>query len=351
MYKQIGAFHPDGLTGRLVPSPAPDILSFSPPATKLTATKDDYFIELSEHDSQCTIDWLAFTLPSDSETLVQGLAENIANILFGGDWQSVDRGRYGYSHRLTWGTGSVLYCPSRPEMGVHVELPSSCLSELSMNPYQVVELMHEYGGRAARLDVALDTDSVTMADIIRFQREGLIVSRTQHRQIIENLTDGSFTLYIGSANSRRLVRIYDKGIQAQLDRPLVRIEVQFRAEYAHIAANHVLAGYSLRDLLVSSVDFRDDDDSNTTRRTRMDWWETLLDGAERVSFAAPGVPADLDRAYRWVTKQVLGTLAQLSVAFDGSGWLRALISHKVDSMPVADFNRGLQWRAAVGLSG
>jgi DNA relaxase NicK len=113
------------------------------------------------------------------------------------------------------GQGLLLWNDDRPEMGIHVELPSKCIKLLNVDAVQLCGWVALREGKATRVDVAIDTDSVHMATIVQAQESGDLVSRAQDRRLIYNYRDGSQTLYVGSPKSRRLVRFYDKALEQE----------------------------------------------------------------------------------------------------------------------------------------
>lgn len=349
MSTQSSFLNTDGLTGSLA-------RVVETPATKITDNKDDSFINLTESDllsidssgRKAIIDWLAFTVfPVDAPSL-QYAAQEIADYIIPEvSWLLLDRGRYGYSSGYAFGSARVWFNPGRLDMGVHVELPSSALAYCGLTPVELIAWSSGLGAKFARLDVALDTDAIHMTGIIHMQRSGEVISRTQNRRIVENLQDGSLTLYVGASSSRRLVRCYDKALERGDDSGtvLTRIEVQFRAEYAHRAALYIRDGVSLLSLILSTIDFRDSDgdDSNKSRWSRSAWWSALLDGVGRVSFAAVDVAASLERAVEWIERQVSGTLAKIDMAL-GGGWLRGVLFRAASKLSDFDMMQVRSWK-------
>lgn len=277
-----------------------------------------------------TVDWVSFTLPIPPD--LGALVETVELVCswFGGSGGDLPRGRSGYTRgRLILGTGSVLWSEDRLDMGVHVDLPSKALGRADMEVTALLQLVLGRYGHFTRLDVALDTDSVTVAHVVQMEAAGDLISRTANRRLITDLRTGGQTLYIGSANSRRLVRIYDKAIEQDRNDGAVwtRIEVQFRAEYAHQAAVYAVAGHALQDLILATVDFRDDNgDSNRSRWPRSDWWAELVGAArERLQFGARSASQTVQDLYHWLNTQVAPTLALLCYFFGSYHWLHLLV--------------------------
>jgi len=276
---------------------------------------------------QVACDWLSFTLPAgDAQSTPDWVASCAAHYVNGGAGVPLPRGRYGYPSAVSiLGTGVVLWNNERPEMGVHVELPSKALAVASMSLLELLGWMVDLGGTVTRLDVAMDTDAVTVGEVVAMEADGRLVSRSQNRRLVTDLKSGAQTLYVGAPQSKRMVRVYDKALESGYDYDCIRIEVQFRAEYAQQGAAYLLAGMRFGSLVFSAIDFRDGDDSNVTRRERSSWWAECVDGCERLSFALKSLMQTLESSYDWVCKQVAPTLAFLTLAFGGAEWLSQLV--------------------------
>lgn len=277
------------------------------------------------------VDWLAFTIPCPQDTELKAVVDRVQS------WlppftAPLERGMMGYSEGVILpGEGRLLWNNDRPDMGVHVEMPSKCLKLLDADVIEFCGRIKLAGGKATRVDVALDTDKVHMSQVVQAQEAGNLVSRAQDRRLIYNYRDGSQTLYVGSPSSRRLVRFYDKALEQQTKTGVefsgvwTRCEVQFRREQADLVCEYIGLGVSLVDVVNSTVDFRDSSvGSQINRCPQLEWWVTWVGQAEKVSFAMGRVITDvIEQAYQWVEKQVAPTLAFLD---------RALGRYMVDEM-------------------
>lgn len=285
------------------------------------------------------IDWYAFTIPCDKDIAPSQLADNIAGWLPPATGV-LERGMMGYTHGLILpGEGRLLWNDDRPDMGVHVEMPSKCLKMAEVEAAALCGWVHLRQGQATRVDIAIDTDQVTMDEIVQAQEAHCLVSRAQDRRLIYNYRDGSQTLYVGSPQSRRLVRFYDKALEQAakgqgVEGVWTRCEVQFRRDQANQVSEFIGLGSGLTDIINSCVDFRATwQDSNITRCDRLTWWDSWVGQAERISFAAGSIVSDvIGQAYTWVEKQVAPTLAFLDRAL-GVAALDALIDAARNRIP------------------
>lgn len=226
------------------------------------------------------------------------------------------------------GTGRVCWNPERPEMGVHVVLPSSALQRLGVIAgVSALDFLRDALSRGAqftRIDLAQDTDSVSMDTVVDAYERGLIVTKLQDEQLIDGRKRGKpagKTLYVGKRSGRRFIRIYDKAAQQKVDGTWVRCEVEFKQEHAQTAVAHLLSGADARELILSSIDFRELDNSEVKRRTPCAWWRSWVEVAKTVSFPVRKVAASVADMMAWTVKFVAPTLSVLCTYMGNTDWL------------------------------
>jgi hypothetical protein len=296
------------------------------------------------------IDWLSFTVPALEDIDLIGIVAKWSSRLCGA--VPLDRGRYGYPcARAVLGTGIILWNPDRPEMGVHVELPSKALAVFVGSTGETIySILVDAMGESAkfkRIDVCSDNHELPISKIIEAVENGLLVTRSRDVSLMqkykrwggrEMIANGA-TLYIGAATSDRRVRFYDKAAEQGLDDGSVwtRAEVQLRDDLAHQTVIALLVtDTDLESVIASAVDFRLQDDSNTSRRTRCDWWELWLGQFKRFHYKVARRLSLIGDAVDWINNQVAPTLAYIfqGVGYDfAASWLVHVISSSVDRIP------------------
>lgn len=274
------------------------------------------------------VDWLAFTIKSDWLDVTVGDLQK----RFYGSTPSAKGGNY-YSHScFILGTGRIYWSPQRVEMGVHVVLPSSALTALAslehFTPHQFIAEFLAYGAVFTRIDVAMDSQDVHMDAVIQSWEIGQVISRStlKHQQIIRN-GEGAQSLYVGSRHSERMVRFYDKALEQGLQDGSIwtRCEVEFKSDSAQLCAGYIACNKCLREIILSTVDFRIEDDCNKTRRTRCDWWESWIKVSEsNISFAIAKVDATIAKTYAWLQRAVAPSMAFISFALGNTFWLNSM---------------------------
>lgn len=285
------------------------------------------------------IDWLEVTVPCGDSLQ---LRVNDLLALFGGG-ELLERGQYGYDCGYSiLGSGRLLWCTTRSDMGVHVILPASALARCSLKVVTLCAVLLDRDGHATRLDVAVDSGGpdgggVALDLVWEGIRCGLLVSHARRVGVIQQFTredvglgyDGR-TIYIGSSRSDCLVRFYDKASEQGLDPECVtwsRCEVQFRRSRADVVFRALVDEIDPRGFILSVVDFRFGDDKCVTRRDRAEWWCEWLCCGERVRFPCVARCVEIDRIRAWVEKQVSQGLAMV-VAADGGcmEWLYMVLA-------------------------
>lgn len=123
--------------------------------------------------------------------------------------------------------------------------------------------------RVTRLDLAVDvTDPIARPDDI-YEARGEARTRVQKWSRVESdrmtgLWPG-VTVYVGSRQSARMLRIYDKAAEMELDCPWVRLELELKKPVAEIVARMCarasvgdVARSVMRDVLAVDVDWYND---------------------------------------------------------------------------------------------
>lgn len=276
------------------------------------------------------VDWLRFTLPLPSSDSLSGVLYELRCTFGGSDLLLHGMSGYTRSISILGGTGKIMWHPERVEMGVHVMLPAAALANLWADGLfedvpDFLSWIVEREGKFTRIDLAIDTDTVHIdvieracTDIADGGNEQL-VSRCREVEVQKGLRGSKGkTVYVGSRNSDRFVRFYDKAIEQGLEGVVwTRCEIQHGGRHADIAARTILEGRLDPVALFNSVvDFREpDSEVNPSRRVRCDWWAAWLGSlTERASFAIVALDKAVKQVAEWVNTQVAPSLAMLAMA-------------------------------------
>lgn len=190
---------------------------------------------------------------------------------------------------------------------------------------------HQYGGEFTRVDIALDDwekriSFETVASAIESGNYARFRRAHEYRGLGSD-TDGH-TLYMGSPQSDKFVRYYDKYAESGGELDCYRWEVQFRRGKANAAGwnwlqlpldDEVNAAQELAAHVTGAVHFcdREAGDKNIDRCPLLPWWAALLSGIrDGIRLSSPKRKPLLDRSLRWLQEQVAPTLAVVREVFE-----------------------------------
>lgn len=208
----------------------------------------------------------------------------------------------GYDTRLGLSYGSLRFHTGRVEQKIGVEFTGRDLDGLRAAGVDVIQLLawvcSRPGSRVTRLDIAVDVfGEADPLDVYRAWLDGELVSASRQcnvvhsqRRVGSEIVSLGVTVYVGSRNSDRVLRVYDKALQRGESFPWTRIELE--------------SGGKRADLLAARLAGADD-------------WREVARAAVRAFCAAPSV--------EWYTAAVSGPIVELPVvrrhASDRKRWL------------------------------
>ena len=249
------------------------------------------------------IDWITFTSKAWS---VDQLKYELG--LIDQDWTLAEYGRYGYKRKEVFSGVSILYDgrlneDGEDDMGVCVECSGQgCRALESFGHIDwlvflafLMDDLNEFN--ITRLDLAYD-DHTGILDKLRLKLDTDDGNyRSKFRSWEVRYGNKGFSIHHGSKQSQVFIRIYDKAAERGLldGTHWIRVEIQLRAENASGAVKAYLEQRTLGGvyggiLATYLVYCEESDDSNKSRWPTADYWEQLIQGAQRIHIAAaPGV--------------------------------------------------------------
>lgn len=200
-------------------------------------------------------------------------------------------------------------------------------------------LFEDYKGRFSRFDIAVDDFGKTL-DFDRIERdvdeENYFFTNTA--QVVRSYKRGRLstgkTIYFGSKQSDKMVRIYDKSAESGGEIDSHRVEAQFRAKFAEMIGGEWLAmiqeeSQAIAQWLVSivtgCVEFRNRISKNRERCPLVQWWADFLELLKaaplRVSLPkkTPCLVRTMDALERQYGSMLVVIYKALGDVFDG--WL------------------------------
>lgn len=186
------------------------------------------------------VDWLSMTLKADKSSSFLpdfGFGLDIT------DWTPV-RPKNGYETCYQHPFGHLLmWSPKRADMGVHLAIGGRALNEMhkyaSIEPHTLIYWANENDAGVSRLDLAFDVLN-TPVDIDALSAAPQVVGQegsAKGRSIVTTIPRGK-TLYVGSRQSDKFLRIYDKSAEQGWSEELqwTRIELELKKQTAKMAA-------------------------------------------------------------------------------------------------------------------
>lgn len=231
--------------------------------------------------------------------------------------------RFGYSIADTDAYGAVIqWNPDRPEMGNHVIFAGSTLRNLfentSVQQQALLRACTDAGGTVSRLDLAKDCTgkAIDLQAIYQSLEQGLNTGLARTYGKIQS-NDGGFTIYVGSRQSERFIRIYNKAAQQNTpNERWFRFEIETKGKVAR----------AISSLLARSTNWTGTFDALALGMVQLAsipdyqvWFE-----AESVPIGLPKIERQTDRE-RWIAEQVIAAVAKHYIENPNSEAIKRLI--------------------------
>lgn len=245
-----------------------------------------------------TLDWLAFTFLEDS-TDAQGFLHSFASSR--GAVEITATNGYRTAYRTRQGV-LVQWNVDRPEMGYHVIISGSAIRDVleyyQLDQKTLVGRVRDAGASITRLDLARDitNQQISLDKIYQALERGEYSGTSRKFAQIHSLNGGN-TIYVGSRQSEKFIRIYDKASESNLPHSLwFRFELELKGMVARACAS-VLAtsdnwGAAFTEIVQHMV----------SMGSSVDFAKFFPNGEERIGI--PKLEKKTDRE-RWIETQVI----------------------------------------------
>lgn len=180
--------------------------------------------------SSC-IDWLSMTYNPKINA-----GKFIVTIEGYGDNSEV-KPQYGYDTAVKYTCGMVvMWSQARHDMGTHIVLSGSTLEALTLagnNVRTMLKRAIELKAKVTRLDIAIDARDceIDIAEVYKAAQDAKSQGSVQSINLISGV-DGGATLYLGSRQSDKFARLYDKGVQTKDGGDWKRLELELKGDVA-----------------------------------------------------------------------------------------------------------------------
>jgi hypothetical protein len=182
----------------------------------------------------CSVDWLAFTIKKTDRLPAFNFIAAFDDL---GDRKEV-KSMHGYNRAFRWAFGALmLWHDSKQHMGVHFILSGSCLRFLHEKGYDGMFLIQRATACFAKVTMIHFAMDVINGSFTPIQMYSLFMEKSyngtaQTASIIQNSFGGQ-TCYVGSWQSQRFYRFYDKAAEQSIEGfNWKRIELVLKGDYA-----------------------------------------------------------------------------------------------------------------------
>jgi len=245
-----------------------------------------------------TLDWLAFTFKEDSRHAGEWLSLYASNQ---GSIPIAPTNGYRTAYRSTEGI-HVMWNLDRAEMGYHVIIAGSAIRNLlkrhDLDQQTLIQTILDSGGSITRLDLAKDaTDVQINLDAIYMALEGGYSVGTARKFAQMHSKDGGNTIYVGSRQSEKFIRIYNKAAESNLPGVLwYRYELETKGMVARAVASILTSTTGWADCFATYTKHMVDIPQVADYQ--------VFFGDETVTIGIPKIEKKSDRE-AWIEKQVM----------------------------------------------
>jgi Replication initiation factor len=275
------------------------------------------FTEITECDAQASelppstdrgvtvawagIHWLSGSTRIEPNTVLDTLSE-----LLNGEFVKLDRGGMSYTHRAIGPGGvSVFWTPGRADSAVTI--PGEACERLGTPG--LVAARDLLALSITRFDLAWDIEGITPRQVRSAYQAGNVVARAHRDSWSWHESSTGSTFYVGSRQSPRMVRFYDR-------RGPTRMELELHSERAQLVWDNLMTygddewSRIAMSHVRSFIDFRDRDHSTRPSDCPLlPWWSQIIVGAERSKLLIQRVERSLQDVREWLDRSIAPALA------------------------------------------
>lgn len=243
---------------------------------------------------------------------------------------------------------------------LYISIPGSYISRLSHQEiWELIQRLVKLNFRPTRLDLNIDAPKsiLSLDDIeqaILDEHLCHAVRCTQYQELKRGNKIKGRTIYIGSHQSHKYIRIYDKEAESGGAIKANRFEAQLRVKYAMAYWNEIKRCKNMSDLakvasnvLINLIDFRDKYHHQAIDKAkRLPWWDKFCKLVGKgLKLTIERVKPTLLAATKWINHQVSKTLACLKIVLDDRfvPWLEQELAYATYSMGTEHISRIIAW--------
>lgn len=281
-------------------------------------------------ESRILVDWLQFTFKDFIEPAQAREYLGINNI----DFVELNKGGLGYKKQAI-GENIRIFWDGNAGMGVHLQISGQgcrTLESRDINLWSLLFYMaQDERVNITRLDIAVDLDYKILHKFIKNITDGRYISKNRQIKVYNSVQDKQLkaeTLYLGSRQSKCLIRVYDKAVEQGLTDGTIweRIEIQLKADYIknYVPMLQLSIPSAVSSLLFAYFRPLKKVEKNITRSEVEKYYLNILEDIKKISLFCKAEKKTIEDKFNWVSTQVAPTVALLNRAFGNDVWLKAL---------------------------
>lgn len=186
-----------------------------------------------------SFDWIRATMSIENN--VKMTAEPIKAWFESAEWWEADKCPSPYKDGFRSKYAGIYWHPEYAEFGVMVECTGADLSQMRADAFMpdgLIEWIEQRGGRFTRVDFAIDliNTGARPSDVYKAWMKRKVQTPARKITLLQNRNakgaiDGE-TVYIGSRQSEKLIRIYDKAKEQGKGGDWIRVELELKQGHA-----------------------------------------------------------------------------------------------------------------------
>lgn len=271
------------------------------------------------------IDYLQITLKEDTDNLRFVVKEFFKFFPLEIEEFDIIKSMFGYTKVIKFPCGVTICFDGLPGMGIFIQISGSALSSShfdNFNIFETIDKLKKYNVdySISRVDVAIDIEKDFKWFYDKYI-QGLFVSRYRsYKSYLDQNNRG--TLYFGKRGNNTFFRIYDKGLEQNVDFNWVRIEMECRGKDSCEQLLEAMKEGNVNCVFMGHLRVVEKIEKNLSRmKTDKEWMEMLNNPKERIKVKR----LEKDSTLFWLENQVAPTLKALILEY-GNEFIEKIIN-------------------------
>jgi len=235
------------------------------------------------------------------------------------NWRACD-GRLGYDIGAKHTTGvTALSNSKRRDMGIHTIYTGKSIKRIERmydtSGFDILKYHVESGHSIARVDIAVDfiNCGLSVEEFANQWRLGNCVTRLRNCNEVRSLDNEGHTLYIGSQKKRKkLIRIYNKAVEQNVDINWVRVELQLMGRPATQLGKLWIDSGNDNEFLLRGI-------KSVVNFPTVKAWSDVFEGITQVKIGSQS--SEKGDTRDWLFNQVIPALAR-EIVLDSEFWIQ-----------------------------